>query len=387
MAVPELPKFPRLSEQERATLRDWSAPSESLRLRGLIILACADGLSNAEVARRLQVSPATVAKWRERYLSRGLAGLTDAPRSGRPRSSTRQEAESYLAAVLRRAREGAPVPTTRALSRTLGLSQSTVVRLWQEQERRLPPADPPPAPAAASGALPVPPDVPPSPLLPRQLLSDHVYALLRGWIVGGELLAGQRLVESDIARRVGTSQAPAREAIKRLAHEGLVISQPHRGTYVARVSEREAQEVRDIRVMFEAYAARHATGRLGPEPLRLLTEDVARLRRAAAGGDIGAFRDADMSFHRHVCEAAGNAALTRLWRMIESSMWGLHVLGNPRYGGDWVAMAEYHAELLDALRAGDPAAAASMFAAHAAGEASRYHREHPGGETAAPGGS
>lgn len=384
MATSELPKFPRLSEEERTTLRDWSEPSESLRLRGRIILACADGLSNAEIARRLQVSPATVAKWRERYLSRGVAGLTDAPRSGRPRSSTRQEAESYIAAVLRRAREGGPVPTTRALSRTLGLSQSTVVRLWQEQERKLPGAETPPAPA------PVPrpaDDIPPSPLLPRQLLSDHVYALLRGWILGGELLPGQRLVESEIARKVGTSQAPAREAIKRLAHEGLVISQPHRGTYVARVSEREAQEVRDIRVMFEAYAARHATGRLGPAQLRLLTEDVAGLRRAAGRGDIGAFRDADMSFHRHVCEAAGNAALIRLWRMIESSMWGLHVLGNPRYGGDWVAMAEYHAELLDALRAGDPEAAASMFAAHAAGEASRYHRYHPGGGETAPGGN
>jgi DNA-binding FadR family transcriptional regulator len=91
-----------------------------------------------------------------------------------------------------------------------------------------------------------------------------------------------------------------------------------------------------------------------------------------------------MSFHRHICEAAGNAALSRLWRMIESSMWGLHVLGNPRYRGDWGAMAECHAELLEALRSGDPDTSASMFAAHAAGEASRFHREHPGGEAAAP---
>jgi DNA-binding transcriptional MocR family regulator len=105
-------------------------------------------------------------------------------------------------------------------------------------------------------------------VLPRQLLSDHVYALLRGWIVGGELLPGQRLVESEIARKVGTSQAPAREAIKRLAHEGLVISQPHLGTYVASVSPREAQEVRDIRVMFEAYAARPSTWGCSPRTWR-----------------------------------------------------------------------------------------------------------------------
>ncbi|WP_049568889.1 FCD domain-containing protein [Streptomyces sp. SBT349] len=374
MTDPRLPEFPQLSEEDRATLRAWSArPPEALRMRSRMVLACAEGLTNAEIARRLQVSPATVAKWRERYLSRGVAGLSDAPRSGRPRSGGRQVAESRIADAVEQTRRGDPVPSTRALSRTLGLSQSTVARIWQEQRREREGAWPEAGADPAGGgdeALATP--------LPRQLLSDHVYALLRGWIVGGELLPGQRLVESHIARRVGTSQAPAREAIQRLAHEGLVISRSHRGTYVAQVSEQQAQDIRDIRVMFEEYAARRASGQLDGEHLRLLTDDVERLRRAAEEGDIGAFRDADMSFHRHVCEAAGNSALTRLWRMIESSMWGLHVLGNPRYTGDWRAMAEYHAELLEALRAGEPDAAGPMFAAHAAGEATRYHREHPG---------
>jgi DNA-binding GntR family transcriptional regulator len=376
---PDLRKFPPLSDEDRATLRDWSArPPEALRLRSRIVLACAEGLANADIAKRLQVSPATVAKWRERFLSGGVDGLSDAPRSGRPRTTGRHDAERHIAELLTQAREGGPVPSTRSLARTLGLSQSTVARIWQEEERRqqadgrLRPVPPPAARTggAGGGGFPAPVQ------LPRQLLSDHVYGLLRSWIVGGELVPGQRLVESEIARQVGTSQAPAREAIKRLAHEGLVISQPRRGTYVSQVSERQAQEVRDIRVMFEEYAARRATGRLDEERLRLLDGDVTLLRRAAESGDIGAFRDADMSFHRHVCEAAGNAALIRLWRMIESSMWGLHVLGNPLYRGDWGAMAEYHAELLNALQTGDPDTTGQMFAAHAAGEASRYHRDH-----------
>ncbi|WP_326794189.1 GntR family transcriptional regulator [Streptomyces sp. NBC_01808] len=350
-----------------------------MRLRSRIVLACAEGLTNADIAKRLQVSPATVAKWRERYLNGGVAGLSDAPRSGRPRTTGRHDAERHIAELLTQAREGGPVPSTRSLARTLGLSQSTVARIWQDEERRqqadgrLRPVPPAAAHTGQTGGTVFPAAV----QLPRQLLSDHVYGLLRTWIVSGELVPGQRLVESEIARQVGTSQAPAREAIKRLANEGLVISQPRRGTYVSQVSERQAQEVRDIRVMFEEYAARKATGRLDDERLRLLDGDVTLLRRAAESGDIGAFRDADMSFHRHVCEAAGNAALIRLWRMIESSMWGLHVLGNPLYRGDWRAMAEYHAELLNALQTGDPDTTGPMFAAHAAGEASRYHREHP----------
>ncbi|CAB55706.1 GntR family transcriptional regulator [Streptomyces sp. SID7813] len=391
MTDPVLPEFPQLSAEDRAALAELARRQQAgLRLRGRIVLACAEGLTNAEVAQRLTVSPTTVAKWRERYLRRGLAGLHDAPRSGRPRSSNRQEAEARIAAVVEQARAGAPVPSTRSLSDTLGLSQSTVARIWREQEARLP-ERPDGRPSRPRGAA----DgqeggeasrtrggpVPGTPRMPRQLLSDHVYALLRDWIVSGRLAPGQRLVESEIARGFGTSQAPPREAIKRLAYEGLVISQPHRGTYVAQVSERQAQDIRDIRVMFEEYAARRVAGRLDAEHTRLLAEDVTRLRRAAAEDDIGAFRDADMSFHRHVCEAARNAALIRLWRMIESSLWDLHVLGDPRYAGGWGAMAEHHAELLDVLRSGDPDAAGPMFADHAAGETARYLTDGSGPAT------
>ncbi|WP_320774773.1 helix-turn-helix domain-containing protein, partial [Streptomyces sp. CRN 30] len=86
MPVPEVPAFPQLSEEERAVLADLTGePSGPMRLRGRIVLACAEGLTVAEAARRLRVSPATVAKWRERYLRGGAAGLRDAPRSGRPR--------------------------------------------------------------------------------------------------------------------------------------------------------------------------------------------------------------------------------------------------------------------------------------------------------------
>ncbi|GGJ40361.1 GntR family transcriptional regulator [Streptomyces brasiliensis] len=383
MTVPDPPAFPRLSEEDQATLAEYSQqPPGALRLRSRIVLACAEGLTNAEIAQRLQVSPATVAKWRKRYLRQGMAGLSDAPRSGRPRGATRQEAEAHVAAVLEQARNGAPVPSTRSLSHTLGLSQSTIARIWREQQAGLPePPRPRSRPTRKEAGKAGDGPLSGASRMPRQLLSDHVYTLLRDWIVSGQLAPGQRLVESEIARGFGTSQAPPREAIKRLSYEGLVISQPRRGTYVAQISEPQAKDVRDIRVMFEEYAARRVTGRLDAEHTRLLTEDVAHLRRAAAKDDIGAFRDADMSFHRHVCEAARNAALIRLWRMIESSLWDLHVLGDPRYAGGWGAMAEHHAQLLDVLRSGDPDVAGPMFAAHAAGEASRYLPDQSGTRT------
>lgn len=335
-----------LSAEELSALRAYAEErGGGLALRSRIVLACAEGLPRKEIAERLAVSPATVAKWRGRFVERGLDGLADAPRPGRPRSAERQEAERVIAA----AADGSAVPSTRSMARQLGLSQSTVARIWQEQQV---------APPAAR-------------LLPRELLSDRVYALLRGWIVAGELVPGQRLVEAEIARRVGTSQAPAREAIKRLAHEGLVISYPNRGSYVAEISDEQAREVRDIRVLLEEYAAREAAARIQPETLRQLSADVLAMRRAAQDGDIGAFRDADLAFHRRVCAACGNSFLLRLWRTIESNLWSLHVVGNPLYAGDWTVMAGHHDDLVAALASGDPDEAARLFAAHARGEASR----------------
>ncbi|MFI6875260.1 FCD domain-containing protein [Streptomyces sp. NPDC050400] len=411
----EQPEFRTPTEADLAVLTTWTRDgSQALRLRSSIVLARAEGRGAGEVARALGVSAATVAKWSRRFAERGVDGLADAPRSGRPRSQARPDAERLVAEALLRAAAGEPAPSTRVLAERLGLSQSTVARIWQEQEQlrvRRPeggedgahvpgapqdtptphpmaltptdpefpvaePSSPPSSPAVrrASGSART---AAPPPAVPRRLLSDHVYALLRDMIVSGELAPGQRIVESDIARRVGTSQAPAREAIKRLAHEGLVNSQPHRGTYVTEVSDQQAQDVREIRVLLEMYAARRTAGRLTADFAGRLGQSVDAMRRAAQDGSIGDFRDADMTFHRTVCAACGNGLLLRLWRLIEPSMWGLHVVSNPRYGGDWRAMAELHVDLLDALRHGSPETTAELFAAHAAGEASRYRREHP----------
>ncbi|MET7994558.1 FCD domain-containing protein [Amycolatopsis sp. NPDC005232] len=345
----------RLTDAERSTLLGWASQDAGpLGLRSRIVLSCADGLDVPEVARRLGVSEATAAKWRDRFLRRGPDGLADAPRPGRPRSPDRAEAERLVLSAIAEARRGGEVPTTRSLARTVGLSQSTVSRIWREHRT------PEPAPTRLST-----PD-----RGGQGLLSDQVHQVLRQQIIDGELRPGLRLVESAIARQLGTSQAPAREAIKRLVHEGLVSSLPHRGNYVAEISAEQAREVRAVRVVLEEFAAREATVRVQPRTLRLLEESVDRMRTAATAGDIGAFREADITFHRDVCAASGNSFLARLWRTMEPNLWGLHVVSNPLYDGDWSAMAERHADLVTALAAGDPDEAARLFAAHARGRAS-----------------
>src|SRR5690242_2606867 len=73
-------------------------------------------------------------------------------------------------------------------------------------------------------------------------LSDQVYDLVRAAIAAGELEPGARLVELELARRYGVSQAPVRDALRRLAADGLVLQFPRRGSYVADISEEDARQ-------------------------------------------------------------------------------------------------------------------------------------------------
>src|SRR5688572_17616978 len=93
------------------------------------------------------------------------------------------------------------------------------------------------------------------------LLSDRVYRLLRSAILSGDMVPDQRIVESDIARRLGISQAPVREAVKRLVHESLVTHIPRLGSKVAHISVEQAEQARELRGNIEEFAARAAAQR------------------------------------------------------------------------------------------------------------------------------
>ncbi|MBW8699093.1 putative D-xylose utilization operon transcriptional repressor [Streptomyces sp. MBT84] len=204
--------------------------------------------------------------------------------------------------------------------------------------------------------------------LTRVLLSDQVYARVRGLIISGELKPGERLVESEIARQLAVSQAPVREAVKRLVHEGLAHHIPRRGSFVAAVSQDDADAARAVRVVIEELAARTVATRPSATAMTQLQVQVELMREAARGGDVGRFRDADITFHRIVCEASGNPFLPKVWAVMEPSLRALRVVSDPLFTGDWGEMAEQHASLLRALESTDAQLAAETFAAHARGE-------------------
>ncbi|GAA4511400.1 GntR family transcriptional regulator [Actinoallomurus oryzae] len=200
------------------------------------------------------------------------------------------------------------------------------------------------------------------------LLSDQVYDRLRQAIIDGSLGPNTRLVESDLARRYGISQAPVRDAIRRLAHEGLVSHVQRRGSYVAEISAEDAARAREIRVVLEGIAARELAADWTPEAEQALTEEVERMRAAARSGSQSKLRQADLAFHRRLCALGGDTLVQRLWGVLEPSLNLLQVVGDPFYKGDLDELPEWHARLVTVLASGDAERAEAAVRDHAAGK-------------------
>lgn len=119
---------------ERQPLLDWTRrpkTAQALALRARIVLLCATGLSNTEVARRLHVTGATVCKWRQRFVQLRLDGLLDEPRPGTTRRLSDAAVERVLARTLETQPQAATHWSTRSLARASGLSQSSISRIWR----------------------------------------------------------------------------------------------------------------------------------------------------------------------------------------------------------------------------------------------------------------
>src|SRR5215469_2870979 len=123
-----------LSEDERRTLENWvkrRGTAQGLALRARIVLACAQGGSNLAVAARLGVSRTTVRKWRTRFLAKRLGGLGDEPRPGVPRTITDAQVEEVVVRTLEEVPEGATHWSKREPAARVGLSPSSVLRIWR----------------------------------------------------------------------------------------------------------------------------------------------------------------------------------------------------------------------------------------------------------------
>jgi DNA-binding GntR family transcriptional regulator len=194
--------------------------------------------------------------------------------------------------------------------------------------------------------------------LSRMVLSDQVKDHLLEAILDGRYPPGARIVETRVARELGTSQAPVREALRDLEALGLVETAAFRGARVRHPSADELLEAFVVRSQLESLAARLAVERLTTPDLDRLTGLLGEMRRAARADDLHAEAVADAAFHGLIVEFSGNAMLRRVWQLLEPLSRTYITLVAP--GADRHRIADLHQPVLDALRRrdGDRAAGA-----------------------------
>jgi DNA-binding GntR family transcriptional regulator len=195
-------------------------------------------------------------------------------------------------------------------------------------------------------------------------LAEEIRRRLREQILSGRLAPGERVMEVAVARQMGTSPGPVREAIASLCREGLLISLPHRGAFVSEVSEDEARIVYAIRERLEPYAVELAMQHLTDEALADLAEDVERMCAAAAENDLATVSRYDTQFHGRLYTLSGSSTLSTIWLTIEGKVRKFVAVAAPQYIDDLKPVAELHRRYLQLMRGGDLAALRTEAAEH-----------------------
>jgi DNA-binding GntR family transcriptional regulator len=155
----------------------------------------------------------------------------------------------------------------------------------------------------------------PSPVT-RLTLAQQIRDMLVVGIVSGELQPGERLVETRLAARYGTSQAPVREALRELEAMRMVETRPRRGTFVRHFIQQTLRESYVVRAALEETATRLAM-LSGSMPVAALRAEVKAMRAAARAADDDAAAKASVAFHRLIIEAAHNELLRLSWEALQ----------------------------------------------------------------------
>jgi DNA-binding GntR family transcriptional regulator len=201
-------------------------------------------------------------------------------------------------------------------------------------------------------------------------LRQSVYDALIDLIVAGHLPPGQHMVETDLARELGVSRQPIREALHRMEAEGWVDLRPSQGAFVHVPTDSEVDELLDVRALLEAETARLAARAASPVRVARLREIWAEGQAAAEQDDLGRAVAANDAFHAEVAAASGNSVLAELAGIVGRRVqWYYRMVAPERGHGSWAE----HAELIDAIEASDPERAQVLARKHTERTRDAYH--------------
>ena len=198
-------------------------------------------------------------------------------------------------------------------------------------------------------------------------------------ILRGELAVGQRVNESELAARFGTSRGPIREALRALEESRLVRSEKNRGVFVREISVAEADEIYDVREALDQLIGQRVAERATPEQLRALDAVLAEMDGATDKQDVKSYHTLNLKFHDMLVDFAGNARLIETYRLLTRGLLLFRLRGLQDGGGFAVSNTEHRA-VMRAVAQRDSARAGQLLRQHATKSRARMHKaaaRHP----------
>ena len=170
-------------------------------------------------------------------------------------------------------------------------------------------------------------------------LRDVVFNTLRQAILRGELKPGERLMEIQLANKLGVSRTPIREAIRKLELEGLVLMIPRKGAEVAEITEKSLRDVLEVRRALEELAVELVCEKITDEQIQDLKGAAEDFKASLKEGDITRIAEADVKFHDVIYMATDNQKLVQLLNNLKEQMY--------RYRVEYLKRSDFHQQLID----------------------------------------
>ncbi|WP_168735144.1 GntR family transcriptional regulator [Pseudothauera rhizosphaerae] len=218
-------------------------------------------------------------------------------------------------------------------------------------------------------------------------IGGNVYTTIRKRITLGEYPPGMQLKEEHLAAELGVSRSPVRAALRRLESDGLICVEAHRGAFVAEWTDRDVDEVFDLRAVLEAHAAALAARRRQPGQLarlQALNEETERLLANRGEDFLAELQRINLAFHETILQASCSPRLMAMARQLHEVQ---RVTGSFYYYGedDLLRSLFQHRELTEAIEHQDERMAADLMGSHVRGAFARLRRQRKG--VAASGGN
>ena len=169
-------------------------------------------------------------------------------------------------------------------------------------------------------------------------LRDVVFNTLREAILRGDLVPGERLMELQLAAKLGVSRTPIREAIRMLEQEGLAITIPRKGAIVAGMTEKDMQDVLEIREALEELSVQVACDKITDEEIAELQKNMKHFEQSLKSGDLKKMAQADVEFHDVIYRATDNPKLINMLNNLREQMY--------RYRVEYLKNPQNHEQLL-----------------------------------------